>query len=122
MHGRCLVTSAKRGEFDVITVVLGADTKRIRTQDSIKLIEYAYENYEKIDISKIAKEKFEEWELAYGNETYINKGIKNTVGLRLENGKKSVYPINKKDINNVNVEISSIKYFEAPIEEGKIIR
>ena len=36
--GRCLVTSCKRGELDIITIVLGADTKKIRTTDSINLI------------------------------------------------------------------------------------
>ena len=43
--GRCLVTSVSRNDFEIITVVLGADTKKIRTQDSIKLIEYAYKEY-----------------------------------------------------------------------------
>ena len=43
--GRCLVTSVNRNNFEIITVVLGADTKKIRTADSIKLIEYAYKNY-----------------------------------------------------------------------------
>ena len=37
---RCLVTSCKIENLDIITVVLGADTKKFRTQDSIKLIKY----------------------------------------------------------------------------------
>ena len=37
---RCLVTACKRGNMDIICVVLGADTKNFRTKDSIKLIEY----------------------------------------------------------------------------------
>lgn len=32
--GRCLVTGCKRGNLDIITVVLGADAKKIRTSDS----------------------------------------------------------------------------------------
>ena len=51
--GRCLVTACKREDLDIITVVLGADTKKYRTSDSIKLIEYAYKNYEVIDLSLI---------------------------------------------------------------------
>jgi len=43
---RCLVTACKRGEMDIICVVLGADTKNYRTKDSIKLIEYSFKNYE----------------------------------------------------------------------------
>ena len=35
---RCLVTSCKRGEMDIICVVLGCDTKNFRTQDSICLL------------------------------------------------------------------------------------
>ena len=46
--GRCLVTSVTRDDFDIITVVLGADTRKIRTQDTIKLVEYTYKNYKLI--------------------------------------------------------------------------
>ena len=38
--GRCLVTSVNRNNFQIITVVLQADTKKFRTSDSIKLIEH----------------------------------------------------------------------------------
>lgn len=41
---RCLVTACKRGNMDIICVVLGADTKNFRTKDSIKLIEYVLKN------------------------------------------------------------------------------
>ena len=56
--GRCLVTSVSRNDFNIITVVLGADTKKIRTQDSIKLINYAYKYYEPVNIREIVEEKF----------------------------------------------------------------
>lgn len=36
--GRCLVTSVNRNGFEIITVVLQADTKKFRTSDSVKLI------------------------------------------------------------------------------------
>ena len=36
--GRCLVTACKRDSLDIITVIIGADTKKIRTSDSMKLI------------------------------------------------------------------------------------
>lgn len=42
---RCLVTSCTREGNQIITVVLGADTKKQRTSDSIKLIEYAFKEY-----------------------------------------------------------------------------
>ena len=43
--GRCLVTSVKRGDMDLIIVVLGADTRKDRAKDSMKLIEYAYKKF-----------------------------------------------------------------------------
>ena len=49
---RCLVTAVKRGNMDLICIVLGADTKKFRTQDSIKLIEYAFKNFEMINIKE----------------------------------------------------------------------
>ena len=53
--GRCLVTSIKRGNLDVICVVLGADTKKDRTRDSAKLIEYTFNKYKEIDIKEKIK-------------------------------------------------------------------
>ena len=41
---RCLVTSIKRSNKDIICIVLGADTKKDRTKDSVKLINYAFNN------------------------------------------------------------------------------
>ena len=57
--GRCLVTETKRNDMDIITVVLGADTKKIRTKDSISLIEYVYKNYETINLGEIINQKFQ---------------------------------------------------------------
>ena len=50
---RCLVTSVNRDGMNIITVVLGADTKKDRTNDSVKLIEYAYKNYTIYNLSLI---------------------------------------------------------------------
>ena len=58
---RCLVTCCKRGEMDIICVVLGADSKKYRTSDSIKLIEYAFHNFTYVDIKKILSDYFESW-------------------------------------------------------------
>ena len=49
---RCLVTSVKRDNMDLICIVLGADTKKDRTKDSIQLIEYAFKNFEMINIKE----------------------------------------------------------------------
>ena len=48
--GRCLVTSTTRNNWQIISVVLGADTKKHRTKDSIELIEYTFDNYKQVNI------------------------------------------------------------------------
>lgn len=113
---RCLVTSTLRNNFNIVTVVLGADTKKIRTTDSIKLIEYTYQNYEQVDVSKLVEEKFEEWKKTY-NIT-INKGIKNEINTKLGAQQYTVYPIKKEDKENINIEIYDVNYAEAPLLEN----
>ena len=55
--GRCLVTACKRDDLDIITVIIGADTNEIRSNDTIKLIQYAYTKFEVVDIKQIVEEK-----------------------------------------------------------------
>lgn len=119
--GRCLVTACKRYDLDIITVVLGADTKKIRTLDSIKLIEYAYKNYEVIDIEKNIKEQFENWKYLNEKRIYINKAKQNNINLEIENLNYSKIAVKKTEIDNVKIEINSLYYLDAPVEEGRII-
>ena len=53
---RCLITSCTRDDNQIITVVLGADTKKDRTSDSIKLIEYTYKNIDSVEEFNIIEE------------------------------------------------------------------
>ncbi len=119
--GRCLVTSCKRDELDIITVVIGADTKKYRTSDSMKLIEYAYKNYQMIDIENKIKEQFESWKKLNQNRIIINKGVQNEVELELEKIDYEKMAIKNTQIDNINIEINSLFYLEAPLEENEVI-
>ena len=104
---RCLVTACKRGNIDIITVVLGADTKKIRTQDSIKLIEYTYKNYQIVDLEKIIKEQFEKWKQLNEKRIYINKGKTNYIHIELEQIPYKTIMIKNTEIDNINIEVNS---------------
>lgn len=118
--GRCLVTSVQRDGFNIITVVLGADTKKIRTRDSIKLIEYIYENYELVDLEQLINEYFEEWKKINKKRVYIYKGKKDNTEIKLEEYKYKVYPVRKENVKDINIEAKDIKmYFEAPTNIGE---
>lgn len=112
---RCLVSSCKRGDLDIICIVLGADTKKMRTQDSIKLIEYAFSNFEMVDIKSIIEENFYQWQCSNSSRFVINKGITNSVECFLDVIEYSKYPINKSSLKDIRTEFSCIYYFEAPL-------
>ncbi len=114
--GRCLVTSVERDGFNIITVVLGADTKKIRTKDSIKLIEYIYSNYELVNLEQIINEHFNEWKKFNQKRIEIYKGKKDNVEVNLEEYKYKVYPVKKEKIKDISIEIRNVQmHFEAPV-------
>ena len=117
--GRCLVTSIKRGNLDVICVVLGADTKKDRTRDSAKLIEYTFNKYEEIDIKEKIKESFEKWNEINGNRINIEKGESSKLELTLNDKDKIfTYPIEKGTEDNINIEINANLNLKAPVLEN----
>lgn len=70
--GRCLVSAASRNNFDIIVVVLGANTKKIRTQDSTTLINYIFNNYKYIDLSSVITDSFDNFINIYKNDNKFN--------------------------------------------------
>ena len=118
---RCLVTACKRGDLDIICVVLGADTKKFRTQDSIKLIEYTFNNYKYINIEKIINDEFKNWQNENPNYLNIIKGITNNINLAVSNLKTPVIPIKKDSINFIQTSIEIKKELHAPINKENSI-
>lgn len=118
---RCLVTACKRGDFDIITVVLGADTKKIRTQDSISLIEYTHKNYQVVNLEEIIKEKFENWKQLNERRIYINKGKTNQIHIQLEEMSYKTMTVKNTEVDNIELEMNSLYYLEAPVQEKQTI-
>ena len=116
--GRCLATSVLRNDFNIIVVVLGADTKKIRTSDSIKLIEYTYKNYELVDLKERIENDFEAWKKINERRIKIYKGIDKNVETMLSKIKYTKYPIQKNKTSDIWTDINYKDYFEAPIEEN----
>lgn len=119
--GRCLVTSTKRNGHEIICVVLGADTKKIRTTDSIKLIEYAFSSYEYINIKEKIEEEFNKWEKENINTFEIVKGKTKIPKLKLGEIEYTKIPINKNNIKDIQIQIICKNTLEAPIQENQKI-
>ena len=112
---RCLVTACKRGNMDIICVVLGADTKKFRTQDSIKLINYIFDNFEPVDIKKLIDTDFENWKKDNLNKIVVNKATTQNIDLRIETIENLTIPIRKDLINSITITIDLPLYLESPV-------
>ena len=118
---RCLVTCCKRGDMDIICVVLGADTKKYRTTDSIKLIEYAFHNFTYVNIEKILSDNFEVWKKENLPSITIMKGVSNYLDITFENPPYSSIPVRSDLIDHFRVNIEYEHNLNAPITKGTSI-
>ena len=118
---RCLVTSVNRDGMNIITVVLGADTKKDRTNDSVKLIEYAYQNYEIYNTKDIIDEKYEEWKNINEKRISVINGKSNVINTKLEELDNYYIPIKKIDEEKVSVKIFNINEINAPVQKDDYI-
>lgn len=115
---RCLVTSCTRDGNQIITVVLGADTKKQRTLDSKKLIEYAFANYERINLEELAKKEFENWKQINEKRIYINKAQNKNIELTLKEIENKIIPIKKETQKDIKIDINVIYQHYAPLPRG----
>lgn len=112
---RCLVTSVKRDNMDLICIVLGADTKKDRTRDSIQLIEYAFKNFEMIDIKEKILTEFDNWKLCNSSSIVVKKGLSNNLDIFLEDLPFDFFPVSCNQTNNISIYIYCNTSFEAPL-------
>lgn len=118
---RCLVTSVKRDNMDLICIVLGADTKKYRTQDSVLLIEYAFQNFKMLNINEKIINEFANWKLCNSSSFVVKKGISNNVDAILEDLPYNFFPINCNQIDDVSIYIYCNQDLEAPLSANSII-
>ncbi len=48
--GYCLISSAKRGDRRLITVLVGADSEATRAEESLKLLNWSFQNFDQIKL------------------------------------------------------------------------
>ena len=118
--GRCLVTSVNRQNMNIICVVLGADTKKMRTSDSIKLIEYIYKNFEQIELKDKIEEEFEKWKQTEACNIKIIKG-KQVPEYKINNLGNTKIPIKHENIKDIKIIITNKEKMESPILENTVM-
>ena len=120
---RCLVTSCKRGNLDIISVVLGCDTKKDRTMDSIKLINYAFNNFTLVNVDEIIRKDFNDWVNQNSRNINIEKGIYQDLNFSLDESQiqfKNI-AVNNDFVDSVNTNIEFSNSFDAPLLENSVV-
>lgn len=120
---RCLVTSCKRGNLDIICVVLGCDTKKDRSLDSIKLINYVFDNFSVVNIKEILEENFSHWQTQNSNSFNINKGIYQDLELYLNESQipYDTLPVENSSLNNISTNINVSTNYTAPLNQDTVV-
>ena len=117
--GRCLVTETKRNNMDIITIVLGADTKKDRTKDSVNLIEYTFSKYKMYNIEEKIIEEFNKWKNINEKRILITKGKQSNPKLALGAIEKAIIPIC--DDDKIEYSINALTEVEAPVEQWNVM-
>lgn len=118
---RCLVSCCKRDDLDIICVVLGADTKNFRTRDSIRLIEYTFKNFVRVNVKELMENEFLAWKNNNIGGFFVEKGVSDDVGLKIGNVECDYIHLLKDDVSKINVEVECQKFFVAPLPEDSVI-
>ncbi len=119
--GRCLVTSITRNGHQIVCVVLGADTKKIRTTDSVKLIEYSFSKYEYMNVKEKIQEKFNTWLQEEAPNIGFNKAKETQIEYEVQSSNITWVPILKEEQKDLEVRIDYQKNLETPISKGHVI-
>lgn len=93
--GYCLSGSAKRGDLQLIAVIMGADSSKTRFNEAKRMLDYGFANYHSIPIGKkgdtisnilVGKGKFREVELVLDRDSYVllSKGEKDKISRQID--------------------------------------
>ncbi len=116
--GRCLITSAKQGNLDIIVVVFGADTKSIRSSDSRNLINYILTNYECIELRKMVEEKYNDYASFILPYKIFDKASSTVSSYCKFDEIPDTYPIKKDWMDSIDVSIVE-ETLSLPIERNQ---
>lgn len=110
MAGRCLIGSATQNGWQVITVVFGEPTSASRLSDTIKLLDYCFDNYSLVDLCDLYTPNF---------RINIKKGKKENISPKYENS--LVIPLSEQEMNAVTIRKSYSTELIAPITKKQIV-
>lgn len=118
---RCLVTAVKKDNMDIICIVLGADTKKDRTKDSINLINYSFNNFKMVNIKEKITNEFINWKICNSSSFNVEKGITDSVDIIIQDIPYDFFPIKCNYTNDISIYIYCNTKLTAPLPSGSAI-
>lgn len=108
--GYCLSASAKKGNLHLIAVVMGSETSKIRFEESMRLLDYGFANYDSVTIGRKGE---------VIDKVLIQKGDSQYLEVVLE--KDSYLLLPKGQSKDITKEILLPEYVNTPIKKGDVI-
>lgn len=108
--GYCLSASAKRGNLHLIAVIMGSDTSKIRFEESMRLLDYGFANYDSVTIGRKGD---------VIGKVLVQKGTSQYLEAVLERDAYLLLP--KGQSKEITKEIVLPDYVNTPIKTGDII-
>lgn len=109
--GYCFTATAVRNGMRLISVVFGAETDDIRFQETTKLLDYGFNNFELVQLQPSGA-------IIEGYDVVaINKGVEKVVGVALGDSYKTVIRKGEEDLYEVVV-ATNAEALTAPITKG----
>lgn len=108
--GYCLITSAKRGERRLISVVLGADSEAARAAESQKLLNYGFQFYDTVRLYE-KNQPVATLRIWKGAADTVKAGFAGDVYLTLPKGQAA----------RLKASVESLQPLLAPIRAGQVV-
>lgn len=95
----------------------GADTKNHRTSDSIKIINYIYDNFEYVNISDYLQKSFEEYKKYYQSNVKLYK-TSDIPNIFLEQLNNYEFPLKKNTSNSLSTKFYTLNTLSSNMISG----
>jgi len=110
MAGKCLIGSATQNNWQVITVVFGEPTSSSRINDTIKLLDYCFNNHTLVNLCDLYNPSF---------KININKGKKSNITPVYESS--LILPLTEAEKKAITIRKSYSEELIAPIKKQQLV-
>lgn len=108
--GRCLVTSATKDNWRIISVVLNCSSRASRAQNSKVLLDYAFDNYKNYEYLRKGQKL---------QEINVHKGLADKMPVYSDS--EITIPLKQDEVDKVKVVYNLPKQLEAPVKSDTIV-